>query len=641
MFWIPIRLILSLGKSRGTFRILVYQRLTCILGKTAVFVLSTLQQIEPVDGVVDTLVLVHTREMAFQIAKEFERFKKHFPTEIVVAAVFGGVPEVEAIRSIKASPPHIVVGTPGRTKALLEKGVISLEKCSRLIFDECDSLLESTDMRKTVQDIYRFAPKDKQMMMFSATISNDMRKICRKFSKDAIEVYVDSESKLTLHGLLQHYAKLGEEDKSRKLSTLLDNLQFNQIVIFVKSVSRAKALYKVLVEAGFPTACMHSRMDQDARLDVYNKFKAYQSRILVSTDVFGRGVDIERVNVVVNYDMPKTSDDYLHRVGRAGRFGTKGLGISFVSTEEDLAILEDVQNRFEVKVTELPESVDPTLYSTLYPMYTHLTFISSIVIKTSDSNTTARFYFNYCMKFMIKHQECRLISIRIRPSSLDVSHIFLRYGKIHAQCGTARKALFRISYKLVAMKTLKSTRKVVIPAGVKVDVQGRTVTVTGPRGTLSRDFQHTQVSLSLVSRGKAINAELWHADKKKAACLRTVTAAIENMIKGVTLGFLYKMRLVYAHFPINVNIEKDGTMLEIRNFLGERIVRQVELMEGVTIERGETVKDELQLSGNDIDCVSQSAAKIHSSTLVKNKDIRKFLDGIYVSEKTTVVQVEN
>lgn len=190
------------------------------------------------------------------------------------------------------------------------------------------------------------------------------------------------------------------------------------------------------------------------------------------------------------------------------------------------------------------------------------------------------------------------------------------------------------------MKYIKFSRKFKVPKDVKIEINSRQVKVTGPRGELSKDFRHVQVDLKLQAKGTKMVADMWHCDRKTAACLRSVTAGIQNMIKGVTKGFKYKMRLVYAHFPINVNIEEDGTLLEIRNFLGEKLVRQVKMFPGVKIERSNDVKDELVLTGNDINHVSQSAAKIQQSCLVRNKDIRKYLDGIYVSEKGTVVVEE-
>merc|ERR1711898_80997 len=140
--------------------------------------------------------------------------------------------------------------------------------------------------------------------------------------------------------------------------------EFNQVVIFVKSVQRATALDKLLVECNFPSIAIHSGLQQDERINRYKQFKDFQKRIMVSTDLFGRGIDIERVNIVVNYDMPDSSDTYLHRVGRAGRFGTKCLAITFASSDDDAKVLESVQSRFEVSITELPETIDVSTYMT-------------------------------------------------------------------------------------------------------------------------------------------------------------------------------------------------------------------------------------------------------------------------------------
>merc|ERR1712125_114964 len=155
---------------------------------------------------------------------------------------------------------------------------------------------------------------------------------------------------------------LSEKEKNRKLNDLLDALEFNQVVIFVKSVQRAVALDKLLVECSFPSIAIHSGLSQEDRIARYKQFKDFQKRIMVSTDLFGRGIDIERVNIVINYDMPEDSDSYLHRVGRAGRFGTKGLALTFVSTSEDSEVLAAVQKRFEVNIGEMPKHIDTTSY---------------------------------------------------------------------------------------------------------------------------------------------------------------------------------------------------------------------------------------------------------------------------------------
>merc|ERR1719326_2084189 len=158
-----------------------------------------------------------------------------------------------------------------------------------------------------------------------------------------MEIYVDDDTKLTLHGLQQYFVKLQEAEKNRKLNDLLDALDFNQVVIFVSKVARANELDRLLQECNFPSMCIHSGMGQDERIQRYKDFKDFKKRILVATDLFGRGIDIERVNIVINYDFPADCDQYLHRVGRAGRFGTKGLSVSFIATDGDKDILNQVQ----------------------------------------------------------------------------------------------------------------------------------------------------------------------------------------------------------------------------------------------------------------------------------------------------------
>jgi ATP-dependent RNA helicase UAP56/SUB2 len=257
--------------------------------------------------------------------------------------------------------PHILIGTPGRLLGLIRGKDLNLDKLSHFVLDECDKCLEKLDMRKDVQEIFMATPKKKQVMMFSATMTSEVRALCKKFMTTPHEITIE-EAKLTLHGLLQYYVKLSETEKNRKLNDLLDALEFNQIVIFVKSVQRAIALDKLLVECSFPSIAIHSGLTQEERIGRYKQFKEFQKRIMVATDLFGRGIDIERVNIVINYDMPSDSDSYLHRVGRAGRFGTKGLALTFSSTDEDLEILKKVQDRFEVSVGEMPSHIDTTSY---------------------------------------------------------------------------------------------------------------------------------------------------------------------------------------------------------------------------------------------------------------------------------------
>lgn len=334
------------------------------LGKTAVFVLSTLQQLDPIPGEVSTVVICHTRELAYQIKNEYARFSKYMP-DVKTEVFYGGVSikkDTELLKN-KETCPHIVVGTPGRLNALVRDKVLKLNQVKNFVIDECDKVLETLDMRRDVQEIFRATPFQKQVMMFSATLSSEMRPICKKFMKNPLEIYVDNEKKLTLHGLQQYFIKLEEDKKNAKLAELLDSLEFNQVIIFVKSTRRATALNQLLVDSNFPSIVVHSGIPQEERIKRYKLFKEYNKRICVSTDVFGRGIDIERINLAINYDMPSEADQYLHRVGRAGRFGTKGLSVSFVANEKDDEILNAIQDRFDVKMSEFPaEGVDASTY---------------------------------------------------------------------------------------------------------------------------------------------------------------------------------------------------------------------------------------------------------------------------------------
>ena len=191
-------------------------------------------------------------------------------------------------------------------------------------------------------------------------------------------------------------------------------------------------------------------------------------------------------------------------------------------------------------------------------------------------------------------------------------------------------------------KLLKKTEHVVIPEGVTVEVNRKTVKVTGPRGTLERTLDHPKVDIYkdkmvVVKEGPKVNVlvvEMWYGNRRDSAVVRTLASHVKNMITGVTKGFQYKMKVVYAHFPVTVLIEKGGKEVKVQNFLGEKRTRTIEMYEGVTAKKG--AKDEIILEGNDIEKVSQSCANIHSANLVRNKDIRQFLDGLYVSERNVL-----
>ncbi|KAH0572939.1 Ribosomal protein L6 [Spironucleus salmonicida] len=180
---------------------------------------------------------------------------------------------------------------------------------------------------------------------------------------------------------------------------------------------------------------------------------------------------------------------------------------------------------------------------------------------------------------------------------------------------------------------LKNVCTITIPEGIKCELVGKKVTITGPRGTLFRDFVHTPCELEMV--GAEVIVTVWFPKGQQKSLPRTITAHIQNLITGVTKGYLYKMRLAYAHFPISVNIVDNASTIEIRNFLRESEVRKITAQPGVKIEISKDIKDELIITGNDVELVSMFCAQIHESVKIRHKDLRKFLDGIYVSHRGT------
>jgi len=331
------------------------------MGKTAVFVISVIQQ-NPEPKNLECVVVANTRELSMQICKEFKRFVKYLPG-IKCATIYGGVPLEGQVQMLKSECPHIVCGTPGRMMDLVDRKAMDLSHVKHFIIDECDKVLCEERIRSQMQRVFLATPKTKQVMMFSATLSPDMRELCKKYMHNPCEFYIDEE-KLTLDGLKQYFFPIAEKDKNRKLIDILDGLDFNQCIIFVSTVQRAQVLDKLLRGINFPSICIHGAMDTQERIQHFTEFKEGKSRVLVSTDLMGRGIDVEFVNVVVNYDMTSDADQYLHRVGRAGRFGTKGLSVSFIATQQDREILDQVQQRFSVKIPELPDiaEIDPNWY---------------------------------------------------------------------------------------------------------------------------------------------------------------------------------------------------------------------------------------------------------------------------------------
>ncbi|KAK1348267.1 DEAD/DEAH box helicase [Hamiltosporidium tvaerminnensis] len=320
-------------------------------GKTAVFILSTLQQIQPIPKETSAIVIVHTHELAQQVYGEFLRFLKFFEN-VTVDCFHGGSDFRDDRLRLEIGQPNIFVGTPGRTLDLLTRRIVHFRHVKHFIIDEVDKCLEKDTMRFVIQRIFVKTPRNKQVMMFTATLNEDKKKLCLLFLNQPHEVYVGDESKLTLHGLKQLYLNVSEENKKQKLEQILDTRNYSQLVIFVEDKIKARNLNTYLKERGFPSIDIHSDIITEERKKRFLEFKSMKHRILITTDLMSRGIDIQDINIVINYDMPDCPETYLHRVGRAGRFETKGEAISFVSDSTDSVILNQVQSRFEVSISD-------------------------------------------------------------------------------------------------------------------------------------------------------------------------------------------------------------------------------------------------------------------------------------------------
>ena len=219
-------------------------------------------------------------------------------------------------------------------------------------------------MRADVQKIFKKTPCDKQVMMFTATLPEETKTVCKKFMRKPEEIIVKEENKEHLEKLQQFYVKLNEDQKNKKLFDILDNVQFNQVIIFVNNIPRCETLSDILNKNFFPSIAIHADLPQEERIKKFDRFKEFRMRIMVATELYGRGVDFLKVNTVINYDMSNDADAYVHRVGRAGRFGTKGITITFLASEEDQKVFDELLKKYPtIKADVLPDVIDKSIYS--------------------------------------------------------------------------------------------------------------------------------------------------------------------------------------------------------------------------------------------------------------------------------------
>ena len=320
-------------------------------GKTACFAIGTLQIIDIAVNKVQAILLSPTRELAIQTKDVLDKLGnvfKDFRTRLIV----GGNRVEDDVRAIRETTPHVLVGCPGRVYDMLYRRAINPYTIRILIMDEADEML-SSGFKDQIYDIFRFMPNEIQVGLFSATLPDEMKFITKKFMRNPIEIFVKPE-KLTLDGIKQYNILVENDDqKYDTLKDLYESLNVSQSIIFCNTYKRVSTLYDALTQDGFPACQIHSNMDKFERTKNYHDFKNGVHRILISSDVTSRGIDVQQVGTVINFDVPSSPSTYLHRIGRSGRWGRRGVGITLV-TQRDMISLKNIETFYSIKLNELP-----------------------------------------------------------------------------------------------------------------------------------------------------------------------------------------------------------------------------------------------------------------------------------------------
>ncbi|XP_024993230.1 DEAD-box ATP-dependent RNA helicase 8-like [Cynara cardunculus var. scolymus] len=324
-------------------------------GKTAAFCIPALEKIDQDSNVIQVVILVPTRELALQTSQVCKELGKHLKIQVMVTT--GGTSLKDDIMRLY-QPVHLLVGTPGRILDLSKKGICVLKDCAMLVMDEADKLL-SPEFQPSVEQLIHFMPTNRQILMFSATFPVTVKDFKDRYLQKPYVINLMDE--LTLKGITQFYAFVEERQKVHCLNTLFSKLQINQSIIFCNSVNRVELLAKKITELGYSCFYIHAKMLQDHRNRVFHDFRNGACRNLVCTDLFTRGIDIQAVNVVINFDFPKNSETYLHRVGRSGRFGHLGLAVNLI-TYEDRFNLYRIEQELGTEIKQIPPFIDQAIY---------------------------------------------------------------------------------------------------------------------------------------------------------------------------------------------------------------------------------------------------------------------------------------
>jgi ATP-dependent RNA helicase len=322
-------------------------------GKTACFTIGALQLVDTTKRMHQAIILSPTRELALQTKQVVDKIGSMFP-KLQTQLLVGGTSVDEDIRLLGDAPPQIVIGCPGRVHDMLKRRKLNNRDLRFLVLDEADEML-SAGFKDQIYNIFQFMPAAIQVALFSATLPPELHQLTNKFMRAPVELLVKTEQ-LTLDGIKQYYVALENDDqKYETLKDIYGSLAISQSIIYCNSNKRVGDLYQAMQIDNFPACQIHSAMEKAERNQSYEDFKAGKFRVLISSNVTARGIDIQQVSTVINFDIPNCMHTYLHRIGRSGRWGRKGVGINFV-TPRDMRTLKDIEQHYATKINELTEN---------------------------------------------------------------------------------------------------------------------------------------------------------------------------------------------------------------------------------------------------------------------------------------------
>ncbi|CAF96990.1 unnamed protein product, partial [Tetraodon nigroviridis] len=322
-------------------------------GKTATYAISVLQRINTTIKETQAIILAPTRELAQQIQKVVLSLGDYMG--VCCHACVGGTSIRRDIDTMKSTSPHIIVGTPGRVFDMLTRRVISARAIQMLVIDEADRML-GQGFKDQIYEIFHKLPTNVQLVLLSATMPAEVLEVTKNFMRDPKKILVKKEE-LTLEGIRQFYVNTEKEEcKLETLCDLYKTLAITQAVIFVNTRRKAEWLTQRLKSQDFTVSLLHGEMEQNERNLVMKEFRSGSSRVLITTDLLARGIDVQQVSMVINYDLPTTLENYIHRIGRGGRFGRKGVAINLMTKDTQNTLLA-IQKFYSTQIEELPINV--------------------------------------------------------------------------------------------------------------------------------------------------------------------------------------------------------------------------------------------------------------------------------------------